>query len=71
MYTPGEPSPDRMDALDWAFTDLMIRQAAYDQDAIRGGHTAGRRDVRKGAGVSVSVAWPQMEVPPHIDIARL
>jgi hypothetical protein len=35
MYTPGEPSPDRMDALVWALTDLMVGVAAFDQDAIK------------------------------------
>jgi len=34
MYTPGESSPDRMDALVWALTDLMVGQSAVDPDAL-------------------------------------
>jgi hypothetical protein len=34
MYTPGEPSPDRMDALVWALTDLIVGQSAVDPDAL-------------------------------------
>lgn len=37
MYTPGEPSPDRMDALVWALTDLMVGQSVVDLDTIREG----------------------------------
>lgn len=34
MYTPGEPSPDRMDALVWALTDLMVGRAVVDPEAL-------------------------------------
>jgi len=41
QYVPGDgmPSPDRMDALVWAFTELMIDQRGGVQYQAYGGHT--------------------------------
>jgi phage terminase large subunit-like protein len=34
VYSPGGPSPDRMDALVWALTDLMVGQFTVDEDTL-------------------------------------
>jgi hypothetical protein len=36
-WVPGDPSPDRMDALVWAFTDLMLNPQAGQLQSVAGG----------------------------------